>query len=226
MPRADDLTNNLLYFPGPSRCFPFWQELLGCYVVNGGEGEAGKKKCVPALEDYYECLHHTKEVCGVFEVTAIRLPSLNIRQQARCLSTPVSDIRKRSGHPNEENAGCLPQGRGGAPTRKCAKGRADPESRITWEGGGHSRRSGFLSEVESGDTWHDSWDRLRAGPFGSLSAALYRNDIAIHFEFDTSDIHPDSNDSSIIHVLPMSFESSTATFLALLFCTIRSVVLQ
>ncbi|KAL1971157.1 hypothetical protein VTN77DRAFT_108 [Rasamsonia byssochlamydoides] len=46
---------------GPSRCFPFWQELLGCYVVNGGEGDAGKKKCIPALEDYYECLHHTKE---------------------------------------------------------------------------------------------------------------------------------------------------------------------
>ncbi|KAL1989370.1 hypothetical protein VTN96DRAFT_132 [Rasamsonia emersonii] len=46
---------------GPSRCFPFWQELLGCYVVNGSEGDAGKKKCIPALEDYYECLHHTKE---------------------------------------------------------------------------------------------------------------------------------------------------------------------
>lgn len=48
--------------PGPSRCFPFWQEVLGCYVVNSGEGEAGKKKCLPALEDYHECLHHRKEV--------------------------------------------------------------------------------------------------------------------------------------------------------------------
>ncbi|KAJ5818638.1 hypothetical protein N7474_004229 [Penicillium riverlandense] len=48
--------------PGPSRCYPFWQEVLGCYVVNSGEGEAGKKKCTPALEDYYECLHHRKEV--------------------------------------------------------------------------------------------------------------------------------------------------------------------
>ncbi|PLB46817.1 NADH-ubiquinone oxidoreductase kd subunit [Aspergillus steynii IBT 23096] len=46
---------------GPSRCFNFWQEVLGCYVVNAGEGEAGKKKCLPALEDYHECLHHKKE---------------------------------------------------------------------------------------------------------------------------------------------------------------------
>lgn len=50
------------WFTGPSRCFPFWQELLGCYVVNAGEGEAGKKKCLGALDDYYECLHHKKEV--------------------------------------------------------------------------------------------------------------------------------------------------------------------
>ncbi|KAM5429310.1 hypothetical protein McanCB56680_007486 [Microsporum canis] len=47
---------------GVSRCFPFWQDLLGCYVVNSAEGEAGKKKCVGVLDDYYECLHHKKEV--------------------------------------------------------------------------------------------------------------------------------------------------------------------
>jgi hypothetical protein len=49
---------------GPSRCFPFWQELLACYVVNSdSEDTSGKQKCVPVLEDYYECLHHKKEVC-------------------------------------------------------------------------------------------------------------------------------------------------------------------
>ncbi|EEA27568.1 hypothetical protein TMatcc_004128 [Talaromyces marneffei ATCC 18224] len=47
---------------GPSRCFAFWQELLGCYVVNGSEGVEGKKKCLFALEDYHECLHHSKEI--------------------------------------------------------------------------------------------------------------------------------------------------------------------
>ena len=40
---------------GPSRCFPFWQEVLACYVVNtNSEDDSGKKKCVPVLEDYYE----------------------------------------------------------------------------------------------------------------------------------------------------------------------------
>jgi NADH dehydrogenase (ubiquinone) Fe-S protein 5 len=49
---------------GPSRCFPFWQEVLACYVVNtNAEDDSGKKKCTPVLEDYYECLHHKKEVC-------------------------------------------------------------------------------------------------------------------------------------------------------------------
>ncbi|KAH7032821.1 uncharacterized protein B0I36DRAFT_320102 [Microdochium trichocladiopsis] len=48
---------------GPGRCFPFWQEVLACYVVNtSAEDDSGKKKCSPALEDYYECLHHKKEV--------------------------------------------------------------------------------------------------------------------------------------------------------------------
>lgn len=57
--------DNELILPdtGPSRCFAFWQELLGCYVVNGSEGVEGKKKCLFALEDYNECLHHSKEVC-------------------------------------------------------------------------------------------------------------------------------------------------------------------
>lgn len=53
---------NPLFLPGPSRCYAFWQEVLGCYVVNAGDGETGKKKCLPALDDYYECLHHKKEV--------------------------------------------------------------------------------------------------------------------------------------------------------------------
>ncbi|KAI4126139.1 MAG: hypothetical protein LQ338_003909 [Usnochroma carphineum] len=54
---------------GPSRCFPFWQELLACYVVNTDtEDVSGAKKCVLALEDYYECLHHKKEKARVEEL--------------------------------------------------------------------------------------------------------------------------------------------------------------
>lgn len=48
---------------GPGRCFPFWQEVLACYVVNTtNEDISGQAKCSPALQDYYECLHHKKEV--------------------------------------------------------------------------------------------------------------------------------------------------------------------
>lgn len=36
---------------------------MACYVVNtSSEDDSGKKKCQPVLEDYYECLHHRKEV--------------------------------------------------------------------------------------------------------------------------------------------------------------------
>ncbi|KAK1760985.1 hypothetical protein QBC47DRAFT_368761 [Echria macrotheca] len=56
---------------GPSRCLPFWQELLACYVVNtSAEDDSGKKKCAPALEDYYECLHHKKEAARVMALQA------------------------------------------------------------------------------------------------------------------------------------------------------------
>ncbi|KAF1985308.1 hypothetical protein K402DRAFT_422259 [Aulographum hederae CBS 113979] len=59
---------------GPSRCFPFWQELLACYVVNTSkDDDSGKAKCIPAMEDYYECLHHKKEEARVRAIqTALR----------------------------------------------------------------------------------------------------------------------------------------------------------
>jgi len=47
---------------GVSRCFPFWQDLLACYVMNTADGnEQGKWKCIPQRDDYFECLHHKKE---------------------------------------------------------------------------------------------------------------------------------------------------------------------
>ncbi|CZS93171.1 hypothetical protein WAI453_000870 [Rhynchosporium graminicola] len=50
----------------PRLCFPFWQEVLACYVVNTtAEDDSGKKICRPVLEDYYECLHHKKEATRV-----------------------------------------------------------------------------------------------------------------------------------------------------------------
>ncbi|OBT64043.1 hypothetical protein VE03_06675 [Pseudogymnoascus sp. 23342-1-I1] len=56
---------------GSSRCFPFWQEVLACYVVNtNSDDTSGKRKCQPVLEDYYECLHHKKEAHRVGAIQA------------------------------------------------------------------------------------------------------------------------------------------------------------
>ncbi len=31
-------------------------------INSSDDDDSGKKKCIPAMEDYYECLHHRKEV--------------------------------------------------------------------------------------------------------------------------------------------------------------------
>ncbi|KAF1816551.1 hypothetical protein P152DRAFT_389659 [Eremomyces bilateralis CBS 781.70] len=58
---------------GPSRCFPFWQEVLACYAVNANPDDPSRKgltKCQLPLEDYYECLYHRKEAKRVSELQA------------------------------------------------------------------------------------------------------------------------------------------------------------
>ncbi len=42
----------------PSRCFVYWQELMGCVA----QQEETWAPCVAKKEDYLECLHHTKEL--------------------------------------------------------------------------------------------------------------------------------------------------------------------
>ncbi|KAF2433108.1 hypothetical protein EJ08DRAFT_584191 [Tothia fuscella] len=56
---------------GPSRCFPFWQEVLACYVINTNNDDVkGAGKCAPQLEDYMECLHHRKEAARTRAIQA------------------------------------------------------------------------------------------------------------------------------------------------------------
>ncbi|KXT18853.1 hypothetical protein AC579_3536 [Pseudocercospora musae] len=75
---------------GPSRCFPFWQEVLACYAINtNAEDTSGKKKCQPVLEDYYECLHHRKE--------AVKIAALQAAYRKREASTPRDDA-PNAGH--------------------------------------------------------------------------------------------------------------------------------
>ncbi|KAK6329919.1 hypothetical protein TWF718_003346 [Orbilia javanica] len=59
---------------GVTPCFPFWQDFLACYIMNTSKySDAGKLLCRPHRDDYYECLHHTKEMDKVVKINdAIR----------------------------------------------------------------------------------------------------------------------------------------------------------
>jgi hypothetical protein len=100
---------------GPGRCFPFWQEMLACYVVNtNSEDGSGKKKCAPMLEDYYECLHHRKEVLSALSIT--QPPRLVLTQTSTTgCSCPRSPIR-------------IPQAPCRKPQRRRPLGRSNKES--------------------------------------------------------------------------------------------------
>ncbi|KAK2623865.1 hypothetical protein QTJ16_002193 [Diplocarpon rosae] len=84
---------------GVSRCFPFWQEVLACYVVNTtNDDDSGKKICGPVLEDYYECLHHKKEVGddheqipAIWELQATRIRSIQQAYRKAAAANPRDD---------------------------------------------------------------------------------------------------------------------------------------
>lgn len=116
--RSRQLTHNL---PGPSRCFPFWQELLACYVVNtNSEDDSGKKKCAPVLEDYYECLHHKKEV-GIPMLEYLGPDDL------------MANLLPHTGCESQDSAGGIPEGRGAWNQRGLPDGWPNTGSRLIGE---------------------------------------------------------------------------------------------
>ncbi|KAF3223659.1 hypothetical protein TWF679_000097 [Orbilia oligospora] len=57
---------------GVTPCFPFWQDFLACYIMNTTKySDAGKLLCRPYRDDYYECLHHTKELWLLWVVVVV-----------------------------------------------------------------------------------------------------------------------------------------------------------
>lgn len=118
--------------PGPGRCFPFWQEVLTCYVVNTtGDDDSGKKKCSPVLEDYYECLHHKKEVRN----PAAAHPSRTRRERANMFAL---------GRENTGTAGCVPNGGCYEGTRERTDRRPNTEPGTAGQGGGFQEGLGEL----------------------------------------------------------------------------------
>jgi len=86
---------------------------MGCYVVNtSAEDDSGKRRCAPALEDYYECLHHKKEV-GFAPWT--------------CVSPAPQTDRGKLGGEDEGAASGLPEGRDGIRSRRRPYRRRDSE---------------------------------------------------------------------------------------------------
>ncbi|KAF2860713.1 hypothetical protein K470DRAFT_247056 [Piedraia hortae CBS 480.64] len=88
---------------GPSRCIPFWQEFLACYMVSNNEvDKSGRPICGPAMEDYFECLHHKKEAIKTMalqnELRKRELASLKDRptqsQLVEQYKTLLADIEK------------------------------------------------------------------------------------------------------------------------------------
>jgi NADH dehydrogenase (ubiquinone) Fe-S protein 5 len=84
-----------------SRCFPFWQEYLACHVINQNDPEARKKgACAPVLEDYYECLHHKKEVSCLSNLCGL-INFLTTQQYARAQAIQDAYRKAEAAHPRE-----------------------------------------------------------------------------------------------------------------------------
>jgi len=73
---------------------------MACYVINQHDPEARKQGvCAPRLEDYYECLHHKKEVgfaCATFTAASDML-----LQYARAQAIQDALRRSEAAHPRE-----------------------------------------------------------------------------------------------------------------------------
>ncbi|KAK9759839.1 hypothetical protein K7432_016723 [Basidiobolus ranarum] len=66
---------------GRNRCFNLWQEFSKCYVMSDNPSE-----CILQQEDYFECLHHTKEIARANTIVA-EARRQGLRQQSSTTST-------------------------------------------------------------------------------------------------------------------------------------------
>ncbi|KAJ2785458.1 Maturation and nuclear export of 40S ribosomal subunits interacting protein [Coemansia javaensis] len=55
-------------YRGTNRCFPFWEDFQQCHFSSTDKTRAD---CVPARDDYIECLHHFKEIARVRAIQAV-----------------------------------------------------------------------------------------------------------------------------------------------------------
>ncbi|CAH1762090.1 15937_t:CDS:2 [Entrophospora sp. SA101] len=64
------------YNGGIGRCFNFWQEFRKCYAMANRPED-----CIMEKEDYFECLHHTKEIARAKKIKAQELKMIEKRRE-------------------------------------------------------------------------------------------------------------------------------------------------
>lgn len=94
-----------------------------------GDDESGKKKCAPVLEDYYECMHHKKEVS--LESTSIKAEAIR------------AHTLRVAGRTNDGATDSVQQSPIESRKRGRAYSRADTEFRSTGQRGGYKEGVGF-----------------------------------------------------------------------------------
>ncbi|KAI7897689.1 uncharacterized protein BX663DRAFT_527583 [Cokeromyces recurvatus] len=60
---------------GRGRCFHFWQEFNKCYATADLP-----QQCLDQRDDYFECLHHTKEYARMAHIKAEELKQIQKRR--------------------------------------------------------------------------------------------------------------------------------------------------
>ncbi|CAG8674839.1 14034_t:CDS:2, partial [Gigaspora rosea] len=61
---------------GRGRCFVFWQEFRKCYAMADRPQD-----CALQLDDYFECLHHTKEKARARKIKAEEVKQIEKKRQ-------------------------------------------------------------------------------------------------------------------------------------------------
>ncbi len=119
--------------------------MLACYVVNStGEDSAGRKKCAPLLEDYYECLHHKKEVRCSGRSADWECPAPVADLLAKNSVVCGLKLTDPAAYPRTKTPARPPESPGGHPTRLGAERRPDTEPRPAGEGERYREGTGLV----------------------------------------------------------------------------------
>jgi NADH dehydrogenase (ubiquinone) Fe-S protein 5 len=79
------------YHGNRSRCFTFWQEFRKCYAMADRP-----EQCTLQKDDYFECLHHTKERARAKDIKTQELKLIEQKKKQDELSRKLTDSANKS----------------------------------------------------------------------------------------------------------------------------------